>query len=296
MVEMEANACCRGGGRVCKRRSSPSSSRPLQQWQLQQFHECSPPFPSEVFQRQWSSWPPLFLQQYTYVNQQLLILNLLIPPDLPLSLLIVTSKEPWACHFIGVPPKPPRNPRALAAISKCNKRTDHLQLDWPANFKNRPSPMSCAKTDTHSMGDPATGGGRVDSIAAILQRIPSSPDRETSWDSKQRRQVAWWWGDDEKAKGGSRRQGIRMTGMARPIQGRQRTRRKTKKGWFRGHVRCCTLPASPTKSRPVSPGHRAVLWSVVRRFPTSFLTSNFCVMTYFECVIHSFKIVILFKN
>ena len=84
--------------------------------------------------------------------------------------------------------------------------------------------------------------------------------------------------------------------MARPSKGRQRTRRKNKRGWFRGNGRPRTLPAGPTKSRPVSPVHCAWFFSIVRYFSTSLLTSNIYALPYLECVSHSFKIVTLLNQ
>ena len=102
--------------------------------------------------------------------------NLLTPINLPLSLSIVTSKDPCACHGSGVPPKTPRNPRAFMKIRKRDKQTDHLPLAWPANVDVRPSPTPCTMTGARPREDPAVGGGGVDQIDARLQRRPSSPD------------------------------------------------------------------------------------------------------------------------
>ena len=78
---------------------------------------------------------------------------------------------------VASPQAPPCKPQALATISKHDKRTDHLPLAWPENFYNKPSPIPCDKTDARPREDPAAGGGRVDPIAAILWRRPSSPNR-----------------------------------------------------------------------------------------------------------------------
>ena len=100
-----------------------------------------------------------------------------MPINPSLFLLIVTSKDPWACHVSGFPPNPPpRNTQAFVTISKQDKLIDHLPLAWPENFNNIPFPMPCAKTDTHPREYPAVGGGGVDPIAVILWRRPSNPD------------------------------------------------------------------------------------------------------------------------
>ena len=175
---MGVHAYCRGGGGVCKIRDSLLSSWTLRWWRWKQCQKCSPHFPSEGFWQRWSSCPPPFLWQYTCVNRQLLILNILIPPDIPLSLSIVTSRDPWVWRGSGVPPTPPPpcNPRVLATISKRDKLTDHLPLAWAEKFDNSPYPMPCAKTDARPREDPATRDGRVNLTAKILGQRPSIPN------------------------------------------------------------------------------------------------------------------------
>ena len=77
---------------------------------------------------------------------------------------------------VVTPLNPSVKSRAFMTNRKRDKQTDHLPLAWPANVNVRPSPMPCAKEDARPREDPTDGGGRVDPIAARLQRIPSSPD------------------------------------------------------------------------------------------------------------------------
>ena len=112
--------------------------------------------------------------------------------------------------------------------------------------------MLCYKTDVHSREYPVAGVGGVDPVAARLWRRPSIPDAEDesgleakeagSMMAKRRRS------DGNKTEGGSIRQGSLLTRMARPIKGRQRTRRKTK------NVGSLSFHSVPTETNRVSPG------------------------------------------
>ena len=78
----------------------------------------------------------------------------------------------------------------MATISKREKQTDHLPINWPEKFYDRPSPMPCANTDACPREHPTAGGGRVNPIAARLRRRPSIPNTgdESGFKSKGGRQ------------------------------------------------------------------------------------------------------------
>ena len=105
----EVNDCCGGGGEWLQERASTPSSRPLWRWMWWQCQKWYPP--SSLRRYSDDGGTP---DHHCSSNKKFVLPNCNLfstyesPPNLPLSLPTIISKDLWECHGSGVLPKKPQ--------------------------------------------------------------------------------------------------------------------------------------------------------------------------------------------